>query len=603
VVRKDLNLNYRKSSRIAQSVVIILLSYLLTVLIIYSWPWRSAKVVFTLLGMPLILSSTTLGLKGGLILGAFTGFLALPFISLDNLNWLPLIGLLYLAVGGALGRLNQRQAKRKREGEHNLLSWGSSLNIMQLVDPGGNILESNRRAQTILGQPRNIAEFLHPDDRERAKAELAQAFAKGETTPEELRIVSPAFEIIPVKLKLTRLDPSFVCMEMQEIAELKELERKLHETEARYRYLIEDAIDTLDTGILLLDKERRIFWANKTIGNFFNFDRDELIGLNIKRVLASLKFAEPGTSERIVNSCGDSLTFTLRNGFEERILEYRSIPIETERYKGGRIDHYIDITEKKKLERSLQEKTKRLLESNKKLEEFTHVVSHDLKEPLRSIEAFSQFLLEDYGSKLDAEGLEYLKSLQNNSIRMKNLIEDLLKLSSIGTKELPLEKVEVAAVLEEVRAALDFSLNGVELKIANGFPTIMANRTRIAELFSNLLSNAVKYNDKPNKMIEVGWEEEDGFYRFYVQDNGMGIEERYLERIFELFERLNPRKDDYESTGAGLAICKRIVEEYGGKIWATSKVGLGSTFYFTIPKRPKKGGCANEEAQNIARRR
>jgi light-regulated signal transduction histidine kinase (bacteriophytochrome) len=273
-------------------------------------------------------------------------------------------------------------------------------------------------------------------------------------------------------------------------------------------------------------------------------------------------------------------------GREERVLEYRSIPIETERYKGGRIEHYIDITKIKQLEEGLLEKTRNLEKSNEKLEQFSHVVSHDLKEPLRTVEAFSGYLLEDYRDKvLDEEGIDMVTRMHRASGRMRELIDDLLNLSSIRMDRASFERVNVQKVLEEVKDDLEMRLRGVNLQIDEDMPTVKGSRIRIAELFSNLITNAIKYNDKALPTLHIGWlrdSKNKGMCTFYVKDNGIGIEGRYQERIFAIFEKLNPR-EDYEGTGAGLAICKRIVEEHKGEIWVESEVGKGSTFYFTIP--------------------
>ncbi|MFQ6090833.1 MAG: ATP-binding protein, partial [Candidatus Bipolaricaulia bacterium] len=407
----------------------------------------------------------------------------------------------------------------------------------------------------------------------------------------QLRIISQEREILPAELKLIRIDRDHVVIELEEVGELRELRRKLHEAEARYRYLIEDAIDTLDSGIILLDKGGRVFWANETIGRLFYIHRDELVGKELRKALAPCEpfFVEPGSFDRVTSPrIKGRFTFTLRGRGEERILELVSIPVETEKYKGGWINHYIDITEIKRLEASLREKTKGLEESNLRLEEFDRAVSHELKGPARRIESFAQILLEDYQDKLDEEGRDSLMRIKNQALKMTRLIDDLLTLASIGVKEEPLEEVPVEAVLRETLEGLDYVLEGVELRVEDSFPTVLANKTRMEELFANLISNAVKYNDKDRKMVEVGWEEEDGDYRFHVRDNGIGIEREYWEKIFNLFEVLHPN-GDYESTGAGLSICKRIVEQYGGKIWVESESGRGSTFYFTIPKRAKAG--------------
>lgn len=554
---------------------------------------RSPKFIFTLLGISFLICSLFWEVRGGVILGVLTALLSLPLLPAEgsSLIWVAGFGAGAVLTGGAIGWMNRgerRPPQQKRLRLYPADVFQRAINPMLIVDPGGRVLERNDRAVELLGSVKHLSEFIHIDDLERARAELERAVSLGEANGLELRAVSWDKETLPAEIRMRRLAADQVWVEIRDLSDRLELERKLWETEARYRYLIEDAIDTLDTGIMLLDRDKQVIWANQTIGYLFHLDRDELIGVDLRRILSQVQpqMPEAGAYDQLLAAGEGSFVFTLRNGFEERIIEFRSLPIETERYRGGRIDHYIDLTELKKLERELVEKTKRLEESNHQLEEFSHVVSHDLKQPLRTIQAYTQFLIEDYREKLDEQGLNYLQSLQRSSVRMKNLIGDLLKLASIGSKREPLESVDVKDVLAEVHEDLGALLNGVEFVCPEELPVIVANRTRMAELFANLISNAVKYNDKPNKQVAIGWEEQSDGDVFYVRDNGMGIEERYRDRVFELFERLNPR-DDPESTGAGLAICKRIVNEIGGRIWVESEVGRGSTFYFRVPKRSR----------------
>lgn len=546
--------------------------------------------VLAVLALPVVLSSLFFGVVGGAISGMASWCLVYPFVPDHNkVILLTAAGVSYAMVGGGLGiwrwLKNPAPTKKTLSAEQQLFK--RSLNFMHVIDAEGQVFASNDRAGEVFGSPRRIWEFFHPDDQARVREELSRAALRGEAGPTKLRTISQRKEVIPVELKVVRLEPTRsarLLLEMRDLTALAELENKVREAQARYRYLIEDAIDTLDTGILLLDKDQRVIWANCTLEKFFDIDRDEMVGRDVKRALWRAKrvLAHEEDFEKLVSGTAQPFIFTVQINGTEQVLEYRSIPVATERYKGGRIDHFIDITEKKRLEQSLQEKTRRLEEINRQLEEFTHVVSHDLKEPLRTMAAFSEYLCEDYSTQLNDEARDYLTRIHRSSLRMRNLIDDLLRLSSIGTRQEALEKVYLSEVFEQIKEDMKARLENVSLQLPKTMPIIVANRTRMFELFSNLISNAIKYNDKTEKRIEIGWTQQGEFYKFSVRDNGIGIEEAYLEKVFELFERLNPR-DDYESTGAGLAICKRIVEEYGGRIWVESKVGEGSTFYFTLP--------------------
>ncbi|MFB6214631.1 MAG: ATP-binding protein, partial [Candidatus Bipolaricaulia bacterium] len=267
--------------------------------------------------------------------------------------------------------------------------------------------------------------------------------------------------------------------------------------------------------------------------------------------------------------------------------EYRSIPIETDRYEGGRIEYYIDITEVKQLEEDLRRQTERLKKSNEKLEEFSRGISHDLKAPLQTLEGYSHILLEDYEDELDDSGIRALEALSDTTQRLRDRIESLLTYSSINMEEKGFEEIDLGGLVSELREDLKYVLDGVNFVVPNDLPRVYGNKTLLTELFSNLVTNAVKYNDKEDPRVEIGWEEQSDKYLLWVRDNGQGIKDRYLDKIFKVFEKLNPR-DNPEGTGIGLAVCKRIVEEHRGDIWAESELGEGTTFYFTLPARKEQ---------------
>jgi light-regulated signal transduction histidine kinase (bacteriophytochrome) len=246
-----------------------------------------------------------------------------------------------------------------------------------------------------------------------------------------------------------------------------------------------------------------------------------------------------------------------------------------------------DITARKRAEESLTQHAQELARINAELEDFTHSVSHDLKEPLRGIEAFAGFLAEDYGDKLDEQGQRYVGVLRDSAVRMKDLIDDLLQLSRIGRTAIEYVEMPIGAMVEDIGLELSYTLQekNVDLRINTGLPTVACDRVRIREVFTNLISNAVKYNDKPQPVIEIACAQDNGFYTFSVKDNGIGIEEQYHDKIFRIFQRLH-RREEYEGTGVGLTICKKVVEAHGGTIWVESQPGEGTTFLFTIPKSP-----------------
>jgi light-regulated signal transduction histidine kinase (bacteriophytochrome) len=230
-----------------------------------------------------------------------------------------------------------------------------------------------------------------------------------------------------------------------------------------------------------------------------------------------------------------------------------------------------------------------LEQSNTELENYTYVVSHDLKAPLRTIRSFGAFLVEDYGERIDKTGLDYLERIIKAADDMNKLIEDLLLLSRVGRKSTEDEIVDLNILLEEITFDLKSLIEKRDAEVViNRLPTIPVQRIWIKQLFLNLIDNGLKFNKSEIPRVGVECKVRPKDYLFSVSDNGIGIKEQYFERIFNLFERLNS-KDEYEGTGAGLAICKKVAENLGGRIWVESTHGKGSTFFFTMPrKRPDK---------------
>ncbi len=238
------------------------------------------------------------------------------------------------------------------------------------------------------------------------------------------------------------------------------------------------------------------------------------------------------------------------------------------------------------LEAKVLERTAELEKSNKELDEFTYIISHDLKEPLRSIDAFSKFVAEDYREQLGEEGGNYISRVRDNAKRLHELIEDLLELSRLSRKPNEFQQVDILDVLKDIKLRFGAVLEQkrIDLLISPAIPSTLCDRVRIGEVFANLISNAIKYNDKAKCVITIGCRDEAEARVFYVQDNGPGISAQYHAKIFEIFQRLN-RREDQEGTGVGLTIVKKIVDLHKGRVWVESKVGDGATFFFTIPKK------------------
>ncbi|MBD3215171.1 MAG: PAS domain S-box protein [Candidatus Lokiarchaeota archaeon] len=256
--------------------------------------------------------------------------------------------------------------------------------------------------------------------------------------------------------------------------------------------------------------------------------------------------------------------------------------------KTGITASFIDITETVRAKHKLEESMKELKRSNKELEQFAYVASHDLQEPLRMVSSFTQLLQKRYYDKLDEEANEFIEYTVDGAKRMQNLINDLLTFSRVGTRGTPFKPVDMNEVLSDTLHNLKFVINETETDIIyEELPIIKADRSQIQQVFQNLISNAIKFHGKEPPKIQISSIEEESEWVFSVKDNGIGIDPQFFNKIFVIFQRLNKR-GEYEGTGIGLALCKKIINRHGGEIWVDSKSGGGSTFHFSIPKRKIK---------------
>lgn len=251
----------------------------------------------------------------------------------------------------------------------------------------------------------------------------------------------------------------------------------------------------------------------------------------------------------------------------------------------GRITVYgvvSDITQSKYYDEVREKLLQELRRANTELSDFAYIVSHDLKAPLRAISSLAGWLAEDYGDKLDQSGREQLQLLLKRTKRMHNLIEGILTYSRLGRLKPTLVRIDSGEAARQVIEALS-PPPGIAIRLEGRFPVIVYDRTHIEQLFQNLIGNAVKYLGRPQGEVVVSCADRGEHWEFSVRDNGPGIAPEHFERIFKIFQTLKPR-DEVESTGIGLTIVKKIVEQYGGRVWVESQLGQGSTFFFTIPK-------------------
>ncbi|MCE1248589.1 MAG: ATP-binding protein, partial [Firmicutes bacterium] len=242
-----------------------------------------------------------------------------------------------------------------------------------------------------------------------------------------------------------------------------------------------------------------------------------------------------------------------------------------------------DITAQVNADRQMEKLARELIRSNKELTQFAHTVSHDLQEPLRTITYFVEYLAEEYKGKLDEEADRIIERVIHNSFKMKNLIDDLLDFSRLGSDDSETEVLDIPEIIKETSLILHKAIEDNEAVIEyDEFPGIKANRVRIIRLFQNLLGNAIKFRGEAPPRISITCMPGGAYHQFCIKDNGIGISREFYQSIFIIFKRLHSNSG-YTGTGIGLSVCKKIVEMYGGKIWVDSEPGKGSSFYFTLP--------------------
>src|SRR5688572_11735190 len=365
----------------------------------------------------------------------------------------------------------------------------------------------------------------------------------------------------------------------------KKAMRALRQSEERFRQTFELAA----SGIAHVGLDGRFLKVNRALSRILGYAPEELVGRTVKEV-SHPDDRSVTDAERSRMFAGDIESVH----FEKRYLRKDGAPVWVDltvalvRDAGGQPEYEVavfdDVTEKKHAEDELRAANQELARSNAELEQFAYVASHDLQEPLRMVASYTQLLGRRYGDRFDGDAREFMAYIVDGAARMKQLIEDLLAYSRVGTRAREFKRVRLAAVLERacinLRAALEES--GAEIT-HDALGEVDGDELQLAQLLQNLISNAIKFRGAAAPRVHVACAEKEAEYEIAVQDNGIGIEAQYFERIFMVFQRLHD-KGQYPGTGIGLAICKKVVDRHGGRMWVESRPGAGSRFLFTLPK-------------------
>ena len=371
---------------------------------------------------------------------------------------------------------------------------------------------------------------------------------------------------------------------ISDITARRHAEQALRDSEERFRQTFQLAASGICEVV-----DGRFVRVNRSLCEILGYSEDHLLGMTVKEVShPEDRDVTDADRARIHSGEIDSARFEKRYVRADGVVVWCEVAIALVRSVDGHplyeIAVFDDVTERKENEVALREAHEELKRSNAELEQFAYVASHDLQEPLRMVSSYTQLLLRRYGDRLDGDAREFTAYIVDGAARMKQLIEDLLAYSRVGTKGKEFKPVPVESALRRaivnLRAAIDESGAAVTY---DALPVVEADDTQLAQLFQNLIGNALKFRSASVPRIHVSCIQKPTEHEIVVADNGIGIEAQYFERIFMVFQRLH-NKGEYPGTGIGLAICKKVVERHGGHIWVESKPDEGSAFHFTLPK-------------------
>jgi len=382
---------------------------------------------------------------------------------------------------------------------------------------------------------------------------------------------------------------------LSDITERKRAEAALRESEERFRLTFELA----GSGIAHVDMAGRFVRANPSLCEMLGYTEDELRERTVKD-LSHPEDRDRTDVERERMRAGLTRAFSVEKRYvhKDGHVVWVDLTATVMRGADGRPLHDIaifdDITERKKAEAELHAAHEELKRSNEELAQFAYVASHDLQEPLRMVSSYTQLLGRRYGDRLDGDAREFMAFIVDGAARMKQLIEDLLAYSRVGTRGKDFRPMAADAALRRALFNLKSAVEEAGASVTyENLPQVVADELQLTQLFQNLIGNALKFRSASVPRIHVNAVQEGDEWHFSVADNGIGIDPQYAERIFMVFQRLHS-KTEYPGTGIGLAICKKVVERHGGRIWVTSgdggspTPGQGCTFHFTLPKeRPR----------------
>jgi PAS domain S-box-containing protein len=470
---------------------------------------------------------------------------------------------------------------------------------IHIIDENGNLVEASDSFYRMLGYDPDTPPALNVGDldvvfRREDIQPAIRTLMSGQSTVFETRhrrADGSIFDVEVATMSISLSDGRYLYCSSRDIttrkvaeAERRKVELDLRATAARLSLVL----GTTAEGVFGLDDENRIMFANAAAATALGWPSPEAVQGKPSSMVTGHVLAD-GTS---CNETGCRIRSTLQTGLSHRVndeffttqagvvipVEYVVSPLVVADMAVGAVVAFHDISARKALEEELRR-------SNSELEQFAYVASHDLRQPLRMISSYLALISKRLAGRLDQDEEQFITFAVSGAKRMDALIQGLLEYSRVGRTQQP-ERIALADVIAEALENLAFAIADADARIIvqPDFPSIVGDRLELMRLFQNLIGNAIKYRAADRApMIEVGWSDGGAEWGISVQDNGIGIAEADRDRAFGIFQRLVAH-DQYEGTGIGLAVCKKIVEQAGGRIWIDSHIGVGTTFHFTLPK-------------------
>ena len=463
-----------------------------------------------------------------------------------------------------------------------------------VADPASRqLVDCNKAAEVLTGYSKAellalSAAELHPPDRREETMAGFQKQAEGSNVLVVSEVLTKDNKRIPVEINSSAIiteNNNYVFGVFKNITERKAAEQR----QTQYLSLLDSTLDSTADGILVLDLEGHVNRYNQNFSDMWGIPAGALdsgepysgMEPTITQLTDPDKFFARVMRYSQSPEVADSDTIEFKDG---RFFEFNSRPQRIGSKIVGRVWSFRDITERKRAELELVRIADNLARSNRELEQFAYIASHDLQEPLRMVSSYTQLLAKRYEDQLDDKARMFINYAVDGAQRMQGLINDLLTYSRVMTKGKEFTATDSCAALNDSLRSLSATIAESQSLITHDYlPVVKADAVQLAQLFQNLIGNAVKFRADDVPRINVSATDSGREWQFAVSDNGIGIDPKYADKVFEIFQRLHTRAE-YPGTGIGLAVCKNIVTRHGGKIWFESEPGKGTTFYFTLPK-------------------